>query len=359
MKIGDQILGYRLVTNGTVSSGRCTWAFAEKDGKVYFVKQFVSPKYPIDGAPGSPGKKKEAARRCEIFEASHRKILNAIRHKVASGGSIVAPIEFGRAGTTYYKVYDRIDVTNITPAEISAVAPDRKLLIMRVVAHSLSILHKEGIVHGDLKPPNILIKKSETGAFTSKLIDFDDSYFEGEPPEDAELVIGDPAYYSPELLDYVITADPGKRSKITTKSDIFAMGVIFTEYWTGKLPAYHKTKFSSCAAAVLGGQELGLREFSIPTEIAEVLSRMLQRNVDMRPSANEVLAALKTGTLVSAEAKPTPDKPDGFSRLVGRSPGSRDSATERLGGIRESEKAAGLPSSPTKPVSRLLGKPKT
>src|SRR5580700_9458915 len=100
MKIGERILGYKLVTNGAVSSGRCTWAFAERDGRLYFVKQFVTPKYPIEGAPGSTAKKREGLERCETFEASQRRVMNAIRYKVASGGSIVAPIEFGRVGTT-------------------------------------------------------------------------------------------------------------------------------------------------------------------------------------------------------------------------------------------------------------------
>ncbi len=358
MKIGDRILGYRLITNGTVSSGRCTWAFAENDGKKYFVKRFVSPKYPIDGAPGSTVKKKEALKRCEVFESSQRRILNAIRHKVASGGSIVAPIDFGRAGTTYYKIYDWIDVTNLTPAKLAGMTPDRKLLIMRVVAHSLSILHKERIVHGDLKPPNILIKISETGAYTSKLIDFDDSYFDGEPPEDAELVVGDPAYYSPELLDYVITNDPKKRSKITTKSDIFAMGVIFTEYWTACLPGYNKTKFSSCAASVLGNGELDFSGFSIPIDIAMLIKKMVHRDAEARPTAIEVLSSLKTAKTTIPEYKSTPSKLAEPSRLLGKRPGGGLPAEPLIKKTDSDKKIATAVSVPLTSGSRLLGKPK-
>jgi serine/threonine protein kinase len=326
---------------------------------MFFVKQLVSPKYPVDGAPGSAAKKREAMKKCEAFEASQRRIQSSIRHKVASGGSIVAPVEFGRAGTTYYKIYDRIDVANLTPAQIAALTTDGKLLILRVVAHSLSILHKERIVHGDLKPPNILIKVSETRSFTSKLIDFDDSYFDGEPPEDAELVIGDPAYYSPELLDYVMTCDTKKRSNITTKSDIFALGVIFTEYWSGNLPGYNKSKFGSCAATVLAGEELTLGGLSIPIDIATLIQQMVRLNPKERPLAIEVLSSLKTVKCGGVEPSPTIAKPIEPSRLLGKRP-TMVSPAERLGRGADADKRGSV--SPTVPKpggSRLMGKPKS
>jgi eukaryotic-like serine/threonine-protein kinase len=355
MKKGDRVLGYTLVTDGTVSSGRCTWAFAEKAGKKYFIKQFVSPKYPLASTPGSPAGKQEAFKRCKIFEESNQRIANAIRHKVGSGGSIVAPVQFGRVGTTYYKVYERIDVTNFTPAQIAGMRLDQKLLIIGVVAHSVSILHSEKIVHGDMKPPNILIKKSETGAFTAKLIDFDDSYFEGEAPDDPELVIGDPAYYSPELLDYVVAADPTKRSALGTKSDVFAMGIIFSEYWSGRFPEYDTRKFSSCGAAVLAGGSLDLAPLSMPSSLVSIIASMLERDPVRRPTALQVGTRLKD---VPGERRTGP----AGTKAVG--PG--ETTVSRLRGplpkerIREGDDAP-LKVAITKtaePSSRLLGKPK-
>ena len=364
MKTGERILGYKLVTNGTVSSGRCLWAYAEKDGKKYFVKQFVSPKYPLEDARARLREKKEARERCELFEKSQRRIFDSIKHKVASGGSIVAPIEFGRVGTTYYKIYDRIDVSNITPDEISIMPADQKLLIMRVVAHAVSILHKEHIVHGDMKPDNILIKTSETGAFTAKLIDFDNSYFDGEPPEDAELVVGDQAYYSPELLDYIMTNDKKMRSAITCKSDIFAMGVIFTEYWTGEPPGYDEAMFSGCAAAVLGGGELKVHISSMPGNVASLIKTMVRRAPGERPTAIEVLTALKAlkgdsvvlppPTAKGSESGSVPWK----SRLVGKASGI-SSSPERPGRSSASDTSrTPPPSAPATPGSRLIRKPK-
>ena len=108
-----------------------------------------------------------------------------------------------------------------------------KLVLMKSVAHSLKILHDLSIVHGDLKPSNILIKRTELG-YTSKLIDFDNSYIAASPPQPEEIV-GTINYYSPELLGY-IQEDGVAPAALGVASDVFALGLIYCEYLTGSLP---------------------------------------------------------------------------------------------------------------------------
>jgi serine/threonine protein kinase len=64
------------------------------------------------------------------------------------------------------------------------------------VAHCLKILHDLRIVHGDLKPSNVLIKRTELG-YTTKLIDFDSSYIGGRP-RPAEEIVGTINCWSPD-----------------------------------------------------------------------------------------------------------------------------------------------------------------
>jgi eukaryotic-like serine/threonine-protein kinase len=293
MKVGDDILGYKLTTTGSASGGgRCMWSFAERDGKEYFVKRFLSPKYPTDDAPGTPSSKARAREKSAHFEASQNEIMGAIQKKTGSGGSVVAPIRFGRVGPTFYKVYEKVDVATAKPADVARMSPSNRMLILRVIAHSVGILHRERIVHGDLKPDNILIKQTKPGVFTAKLIDFDDSYFEGRVPE-PETIVGDPAHYSPELLDFIVSADPSKGARVTTKSDIYAMGLVFSQYLTGKLPPFDTAKFTSAAACTLFGLGFSTLKTGVEEGLDELIRRMLARDPASRPSAADVLVELK------------------------------------------------------------------
>lgn len=295
MKKGDNICGYVLTSEGsTRGGGRSFSAFATKERKEYFVKQFTTPKYPIDGSPGSPATKAKALEKCRKFEARNFAIKEAISGGIASGGSVVAPIDFFRNGTFYYKIYEKIDVAALTSAEISGLSLSDKLLIMQVVAHSVGILHGFNIVHGDLKPDNILIKATDKGAFTAKLIDFDDAYFSGAPPE-SETIVGDQVYYSPELLTYIINDNEKITKKLAEQiglqSDIFALGLVFLMFVSGKLPSI--AAGGSAAAIVNTGKKMDLRGEPIPSELAELFSAMLAKFPKERPSAHEVRDRLK------------------------------------------------------------------
>ncbi|MBK7637411.1 MAG: protein kinase [Saprospiraceae bacterium] len=148
---------------------------------------------------------------------------------------------FFRANTSYYKITEKIDIASLSTNDISKLSLDKILIIMKTVTHSLKILHELKIVHGDLKPDNILIKQTTTGGYTTKLIDFDNSYFSCEPPENTEEVVGTPEYYSPELAFYIKNGDSeSHRTQLTVQSDIFALGVIFCEYLIGHKPSFDK-----------------------------------------------------------------------------------------------------------------------
>ena len=136
-------------------------------------------------------------------------------------------------------------------------------MLLKTVAHSLKILHDLGIVHSDLKPSNVLIKRTELG-YTTKLIDFDSSYIVGSPPPPEEIV-GTMNYYSPNWsATSKAAAAPGE---LTEASDIFALGLIYAEYLTGALPAFDPA-YHEAAIAVLHGAALRLTTDRAPAACA-------------------------------------------------------------------------------------------
>lgn len=288
---GEIINGYKILNDFIVAGGMSKISFAEKGGKEYFIKEFLSPKYPMSDSPGSEKVKAQRRKACEDFEKHHRELNGKIGSKVSFGGNLVFAVDFFRNGTCYYKVTEKIDTSSFSCEDISRLPLDKILLISKSVCHSVRILHNLNIVHGDLKPDNILIKKTSLG-YSGKLIDFDDSYFSGNPPVDRESLVGTPEYYSPEQAAYIMDEDDEiAGSTLTLKSDIFTLGIIFCEYFTGKKPVL-PSDCGSTWLCVEKGKTFSYAK-AIPVVIKNILDWMLRSNPNERPTINEVFEILK------------------------------------------------------------------
>jgi len=205
--------------------------------------------------------------------------------------------------------------------------------LLKSVAHSLKILHDLRIVHSDLKPSNILVKRTELG-YTSKLIDFDSAYIAGNPPP-AEEIVGTINYYSPELLGYIQEAGvtPGE---LGVASDIFSLGLIYTEFLTGAPPPFDAATYHEPATAIRHGEILRVPRTGVDPELADLVDRMLAANPDQRPTIGQVHA-----TLMGLRSTPEPTAPPVPTALRGK-------------GLRAVGPTA--PSSAPQQSSRLLGK---
>ena len=94
------------------------------------------------------------------------------------------------------------------------------------IVKSLNVLHKKGIIHGDIKPENILVGND----FNIKLIDFGFS----NQIRDNNFIIhsssGTDTYFAPEICKAHIKGYDG------IKSDIFSLGVLLFVIKVGKFP---------------------------------------------------------------------------------------------------------------------------
>lgn len=308
LKKHDTLGGYTLIEDFRVAGGRSRISFATKGDKKWFVKEFLSPKYPTPDSPGSPKTKAYKQKMCDEWEAHQRKIMEVTNAACSGGSNLICAKELIRHGASYYKISECVDTSTLSPKDVSALSFKEVIIILRSLAGSLRVLHTNKIVHGDLKPENILIKKTVTGAYTAKLIDFDDSYFDGKPSEDHQAVVGTPEYYSPEVFEYISDEDeevPG--STLTCKADIYTLGVVFCEYLTGKRPEFDPEKYTYAYAATMSGED----ELSIPynryvtEELRSLLLSMLRRNAEDRPNISQVFDELKK---VDVNATPIPAK---------------------------------------------------
>ena len=276
----ETINGYKLIKEFTnEDAGFCRWAYAEKGGHVYFIKQFMSPKYPLDNTKLSEKAMLTRLKVCEDFVARKKRLYSTMR-KIRTGNIVVVE-EFFREGSSFYIATDFVPKdNNLDISQISALPADKKTLLIRTILYSIMKMHEQSIVHADIKPTNILMKKTFAGYYTGKIIDFDASYFEDDIPEE---ILGDQVYLAPESR---LRMEDGT-TKLTCKADIFALGILFHQYWCGKLPQFD-SDYGSVFEAVLDGGRVALDE-SIPSKMRSIISQMLNKNPDDRPSAKALM----------------------------------------------------------------------
>jgi eukaryotic-like serine/threonine-protein kinase len=98
--------------------------------------------------------------------------------------------------------------------------PGVAVAIVRECLSALAALHREGIVHGDIKPANLMLKR--TGHL--KLIDIGSAFDFKAPPRDRDCT---PMYAAPEVLEH---------HEATPRSDLASMGYVLIELLSGQVP---------------------------------------------------------------------------------------------------------------------------
>merc|ERR1711964_507141 len=140
----------------------------------------------------------------------------------------------------------------------------------------LAFMHDQNVIHRDLKPANVMV----TTDGDLKLVDFGAAFDIARLTRTVEqTIIGTPAYIAPEVY---------RRSKHTTKTDIWSLGVTVYEMVTGKTP------FESCDTQQLFVQvntEIAQVEYhkGFPEQAREFIEACLAFHPEDRPSAKDLL----------------------------------------------------------------------
>lgn len=295
------INGYQTIGElKSANSGYAKWGFAKKNGMEFFIKEFLSPIYPLDATVLSKEQILHKRQICNNFEAEKRVFYNEL-NKCATG-NIVTVIDFFRFGSRYYTVTEKVDAAKIDPMEIFRLGLDQKILIMKIILHCVNTLHENHIVHGDIKPDNILFKVTKKGKYTAKIIDFDSSFLESSPPKNEDEFQGDLVYLAPESFLFIAEEEGGV---LSTKIDVFALGVLFHQYMSGQLPGYDTSKYDYAFEAVLDGSTLSINSM-IPENIGNIIAKMLDRDPEVRPTVGEAFSMLSGGAIPVLPKKEAP-----------------------------------------------------
>ncbi len=292
--------GYQYEKTSGVNSPNGTWYKADSAGKTYFLKKFQQPKYPKEGINPELFKKKKAE--CDEWLTAKKKLIKALDELGNGTGNIISPRDVFREKLCFYQATYWIDVQTDSLDQIKKYSYDDKMMLLKTYAAALKKVHSKDIIHGDLKPDNILIGKSASGKPVAKLIDFDDSYFSKQALAPNLTVVTD-AYQSPELAAYK-RGHEEYREKLTCSSDVFASGIIFHQFWCGDMPDYPgKNEGKFLYEAISSGKEYQLNS-SIPDWLQNLIRAMLKPLPEDRPTMEDVHVAVSEQKFDSGNINP-------------------------------------------------------
>ena len=275
----------------TAGSGSARWCSAQRGGERFFLKEFLSPVYPVQG--GNEALRKKQLARCVQFEEKKRRLYTAMSCVI---GDTLAPVlDFFRYEGRYYAVSEEVPAPRLTGESDLALTQRERREVLLGVALCLQRLHMQGIVHADLKPEHVLLHKGPLG-YEVRLIDLDSGFLTDEPPQDPRDMEGDPVYLAPEAFLRMA----GRDAPLGAAVDVFAFGAVIHRLWTGELPQLPP----GCAylyEAALEGAEIRLSP-TLPLPYRAAVRRMLDPNPALRPSDAELVR------LLSASGPPEPDE---------------------------------------------------
>jgi serine/threonine protein kinase len=191
--------------------------------------------------------------------------------------NIMAIHDIGQADNTHYIVSELIDGETLRQRLSRGPMPvGESLDIVSQVAGALHSAHEAGIVHRDVKPENIMMRRD---GFV-KVLDFGLAKLQentaGQPGLSTEtgLVFGTPRYMSPEQA---------RGQKVDGRSDIFSLGIVLYETLSGSYPFPGDTS-ADVIASLLQKDPVPISQFlaDTPEALESITSRALEKKPEDR-----------------------------------------------------------------------------
>ncbi|GMH40554.1 hypothetical protein BSKO_08458 [Bryopsis sp. KO-2023] len=152
------------------------------------------------------------------------------------------------------------------------------------VARALAHLHASGIIHGDLKPQNVLLKTCEDSAkgFVAKVGDFGLSRQNMEKTHLSIVCHGTVDHMPPEVL---------KDSHMSAACDVFSFGMLLWEIIAGQKP-FKGLQQAAIVVAIVEGHRPALPA-SVPKPLGDLIQDCWQQDPQARPSFSIIVRRLE------------------------------------------------------------------
>ncbi len=165
--------------------------------------------------------------------------------------------------------------------------------LLQQMCAGLHHAHELQIIHRDLKPENVMLVPDDGGTERAVVMDFGLAKERRADPAIAKLtatgiILGTPEFMSPEQI---------RGKPLDARSDIYALGIVAFEMFTGKLP-FQGRNAQEMMIARLRSQPVPIRSLrsDVPDAVEKALTKALQTNPDDRFATAIEFAEALTGT---------------------------------------------------------------
>jgi len=161
--------------------------------------------------------------------------------------------------------------------------------IAREAAEGLAAAHREGVLHGDLKPSNLFLERVAKGKDAVRILDFGLALFRSGVATDrsgqAANILGTFAYMAPEL---------GYNRPLSERSDLYSLGIILYEMIVGQVPWRGPPLVILARKATEPLPPLPV-DCDVPETLWRLVEDLLRSDPSLRPgSPEEVVARLRS-----------------------------------------------------------------
>src|SRR6185369_5874020 len=253
----------------------------------------------------------EASRNPRLLERFHGEVRVA---RLVSHPNVCRVYDIGEVEGVPYISMEYVDGEDLATllTRIGRLPADNALETAHKLCSGLGAAHDRCDIHRDLKPQNIMInKRGEVVIMDFGLAAIADSL------TGAEVRNGTPAYMSPEQL---------RGDTVTARSDIYALGLVLYELFTGKQPyeaknlqtlvelqeAAHLSSMTSIAADIDPGVEKAIRRCLAPNPAERPASALSV--MTLLPGGDHLAAALAAGETPSPEMVAAHGATEGLAR---------------------------------------------
>ena len=219
-------------------------------------------------------------------EATTQKIREGFFAEVYSAGrmhhpSVIGVYDAGQEDDYLYIVMEYVDGVTLQDYVVGdkTLTPNQVVDVIYQCAKGLDYVHRQGVIHRDLKPGNIML--SNEGEV--KIMDFSIAHIDVGTGGLEGDVLGSPMYMPPEQVT--------EEKRLVAQSDIYSLGASMYALLAKKAP-YKASSLDSLLYQIANLEPESLQEINpeIPEHVVEIVNKAMQKIIYDRHDSAQVLA---------------------------------------------------------------------